>query len=804
MDRQPARYICIHGHFYQPPRENPWLEQIEVQESAHPWHDWNQRIAEECYEPNAKAPILDANGWVTEIVNNYEHISFDFGPTLLRWLEEKAPECYQTVLDADAASVASRSGHGNAIVQAYHHLIVPLASRRDKITEIIWGIKDFQYRFQRDPEGMWLPETAVDTETLDILAHHGIRFAILAPRQAARFRVSGGTFTELKSAGIDPTRPYFVKLPGNRSMTLFFYDGPISQAIAFEGLLSSGESLKNRLLGAFSDQRNWPQLAHIATDGESYGHHHRFGEMALAYCLDQLMKDPAIKLTNYGEYLERHPPTTEVEIHDRSSWSCAHGVGRWTEDCGCHVEKKPGWDQKWRKPLRRAMDFVRERVDEIFVREGARVLADPWKARDDYIRVVLDRQGSVHEFLELHGAHELGPHDAVLALELLEMERHRLGMYTSCGWFFDDLSGIETQQILRYAARVIQLAARFDTRLEDDFLAILSEARSNRRERFTGEQIYRNWIRGQVADLAKVAAHVTVASVFGLISLNGGIYCYKVKVEDSAREEFGERVLVVRRMTVQHSLTGELRHFVAALIYFGGVDFRCSVKEFEDMDSYEAMKTDLVHSCKEPSSTELTRLLDKYFPGDYFSLHHLFVEERARAVKTVTQQMYKEQAALFESFYRKHREFAKLIMTEEGPIPETFLAAARFVLRRTFLAELEKLGEGHFPDELAVILEEARFWKIDLDTRTAEKLISHRLLELVRDLEQDPGDTALSDEIIRFLDLCAEHELPVSLGPSQIVFFKIVRSIEIADRTALPHRFPDLAQRLAVRIGLEP
>jgi len=802
MEPQSPRYICIHGHFYQPPRENPWLEEIELQESAHPWHDWNQRINEECYAPNTEARILDAKGWLADIINNYEHISFDFGPTLLRWLEEKTPETYQAILDADAASGRAHSGHGNALAHAYHHLIMPLATRRDKVTEIVWGIEDFQHRFHRDPEGMWLPETAVDTETLCLLAQHGIRFTILAPRQAARFRVTGGAFTELNPAAIESTRPYFMKLPENRSIVLFFYDGSISQAIAFEGLLNSGEAFEKRLLAGFSDERTWPQLVHVATDGESYGHHHRFGEMALAYCLDRLMKDPSVTLTNYGEYLDWHPPTAEVEIHERSSWSCAHGVGRWSDDCGCRVASRPGWDQKWRKPLRRALDLVRDRVDTIFSREGARVLANPWAAREEYVRVVLAQHTNVSEFLTRHAVGRISRQDAVLALELLEMESNRLNMYTSCGWFFDDLSGIETQQVLRYAARVIQLAARFDALLEQDFLALLSEARSNRRDHITGDQIYRNWISRQIADLAKVAAHVTVASVFGVISVNGRAYCYNVKLDDSTREEFGDRFLVVRQMMVQNILTTEQRYFVAALVYFGGVDFRCSVKEFVDIASYDAMKSDLLDSVEQPSITELTRRLDRHFPGEYFSLHDLFVEERASAVKAVTRQMYEEQAVLFETFYRKHSEFVKLIMEEEAPIPDTFLASARFVLNRTFLGELEKLGEGHFPDELAMVLEEALFWKIDLDTRAAEKLISQRLLELVKELERDPSDADLPEEIIRFLDLCSHLELPVSLGSAQIVFFKIVRAIEAVKGMAFPPRFPELAQRLSVRIGL--
>ena len=316
------KYVCIHGHFYQPPRENPWLEKIEVQESAYPFHDWNQRINEECYTPNTRARILDQEGRLREIINNYEHISFDFGPTLLAWLEGHAPETYHAIIAADATSRKRRSGHGNAMAGGYNHVIMPFASARDKITQIIWGIEDFHKRFRRDPEGMWLPETAVDRESLEIMAEHGIAFTILAPRQASRFRNSAKEhWTALNPGSIDPSRPYRCHLSHGRSIVLFFYDGPVSQAIAFEDLLKSGAELKNRLLAIFSQGRSWPQLAHIATDGESYGHHHRFGEMALAYALERLLLESTIKLTNYGEFLEKHPPTAEVTFVENSSWS---------------------------------------------------------------------------------------------------------------------------------------------------------------------------------------------------------------------------------------------------------------------------------------------------------------------------------------------------------------------------------------------------------------------------------------------------------------------------------------------------
>ncbi|HYE72224.1 MAG TPA: glycoside hydrolase, partial [Blastocatellia bacterium] len=320
------RYVCIHGHFYQPPRENPWLEAIELQDSAYPYHDWNERITGECYAPNAASRLLDGEDRITEIVNNYARISFNFGPTLLTWMEKHAPETYQALLEADRESRKLFSGHGSAIAQVYNHIIMPLANERDKITQIIWGMRDFTARFGRQPEGMWLAETAVDIPTLELLAAHGIKFTILAARQAGRVRpVNSEHWVDVSNGRVDPKMPYLCRLPSGSTISLFLYDGPISQSIAFEGLLMNGEILANRLLGAFTEQTQ-SQLVHIATDGETYGHHHRYGDMALAYCLRFLESHGLAKITIYGEYLEKFPPTHEVEILENTSWSCAHGI----------------------------------------------------------------------------------------------------------------------------------------------------------------------------------------------------------------------------------------------------------------------------------------------------------------------------------------------------------------------------------------------------------------------------------------------------------------------------------------------
>ncbi len=477
------RHLCIHGHFYQPPRENPWLEAVEVQESAFPYRDWNERITAECYAPNAASRILDG-GHAERIVNNYAWISFNFGPTLLAWLERQEPEVYRAILEADALSAERFSGHGSALAQAYHHLILPLANRRDKRTQIAWGLADFEHRFGRPAEGMWLPETAVDLETLDLLAEAGVRFTILEPRQARRVRPTGGEWQEVGEGGLDPARPYAVALPSGRRLAVFFYDGAISRAVAFEGLLNNGEHLAARLLSSLPADSGRDGLIHIATDGETYGHHHRFGEMALSYALHHIESNNWAKLTNYGEYLETHPPQHEVEIAENTSWSCAHGVERWRSDCGCRTGGEPGWTQAWRAPLRQALDWLRDELAVLYERAAGEIFPDPWRARDAYIQVILNR-----------GRLPDGP-GRVRALALLEMQRHAMLMYTSCGWFFNDLAGIETVQILCYAGRALQLAEEvFEVALEEGFLRRLEHARSNAPEAGSGRDLYERQVR---------------------------------------------------------------------------------------------------------------------------------------------------------------------------------------------------------------------------------------------------------------------------------------------------------------------
>jgi len=503
-------YVCVHAHFYQPPRENPWLEVVEPERSAAPYHDWNARITAECYGPNGAARVQDSEGRVRAIRNNYASISFNFGPTLLAWMVEEAPEAYARVLAADRESVGRFGGHGSALAQPYNHMIMPLATARDRRTQVAWGIADFTRRFARDPEGMWLPETAVDLDTLEALAERGILFTILAPHQARRVRAVGADeWMEVGDGVPDTTIAYRQRLPSGRDIALFFYDGPASRAVAFEKLLDDGESLAATLLGmahAGGDER--PRLAHIATDGETYGHHHAHGDMALAVALERLESDSGVCLTDYGQFLAENAPAFEVEIREGTSWSCVHGVERWRSDCGCSTGGESGWSQAWRAPLRESLDRLSEDLSRVFETEGGRLLTDPWAARDAYVDVVLGGEEERSAFLASWcvAEDEAGRRRA---LRLLEMQRNAMLSFTSCGWFFNDLAGIETRQILRYAARAVELAGSVGAvHVREPFLQQLAAARGNGPDAPDGRHVLlAEWRSSRVGAVDVAAAH---------------------------------------------------------------------------------------------------------------------------------------------------------------------------------------------------------------------------------------------------------------------------------------------------------
>jgi len=704
------RYVTIHGHFYQPPRESPWLEAVEVQDSALPYHDWNARVTAECYASNTAARRTDPQGRIIDIVNNFERISFNVGPTLLHWLERQRPDVYARILEADRLSVRARGGHGNAIAQAYNHVIMPLASLRDKITQVRWGIRDFRHRFGREPEGMWLPEAAVDRETLRVLVDHGVRFTILSPRQARRLRAPGGEWREL-GARIDPTRPYRWDAGDGRSLALFFYDGPISHAIAFEGLLGSADALVARLRQGFEDGRAAAQLVHVATDGESYGHHHRFGEMALAAACHQIERDPELTLTNYGAFLAGHPPTEAVEVVEPSSWGCVHGVERWRADCGCSTGR-PGWHQRWREPLREALDGIRDALDPLFEVRAARLLEDPWAARDGYIQVVVDRSpDSVTTFLARHQRRPLTDAERIEALKLLELQRHRLLMYTSCGWFFDDVSGIEAVQVLKYAARALQLAREVGgpADLEDRFVRRLAAAPSNVPELGSADVIYRRQVLPAVVDLRRVIAHCAIAATEATKGTQAtAVYAYRVCRLDWQRETSGDRALAVGRLRVTAEVTTETEEAAVAVLHFGGHDFHCTLRSGLEPTAFSSVRDELFQRFSQGLS-DVVRALDRHFPGPAYGIRDLFLEERRRILAAVTDAVLRRYEETYRRFYEENRGLLQYLREADAPAPEALVLAARYVLRREIARELEALAEAEgIPTRLAELVEEAR------------------------------------------------------------------------------------------------
>jgi alpha-amylase/alpha-mannosidase (GH57 family) len=802
------RYICIHGHFYQPPRENPWLEEIELQESAYPYHDWNERITAECYGPNAASRILDDRDRIVSIVNNYAKVSFNFGPTLLSWMEEHAPEVYSAILAADIESCERFSGHGSAIAQAYNHTILPLANRRDKRTQVLWGIRDFEQRFRRPPEGMWLPETAVDAETLEVLAECGIRFTILAPSQAKRVRRIGSrNWRDVGGARIDPTQAYEVRLPSRRSLAVFFYDGPISRAVAFERLLERGERLADRLLGAFDDKRGHPQLVHIATDGETYGHHHRSGEMALAYALHHIESNGLATLTNYGEYLERHPPDLQVEVIDQTAWSCVHGVGRWWRDCGCNSGGNPGWNQSWREPLRNALDWIRDAAAPRFETAARELLRDPWSARDDYVAVILDPSPSSRErFLKSHASRDLSPEERIRTWKLMELQRRLMLSYTSCGWFFDELSGIETVQVLQYAGAALQLAQDlFQNGIEEEFLSRLGKARSNVPDQGDGAAIYRRVVQPALVDLERVAAHYAISSLFDAYEESARVYSYTATREDYRSFRAGKARLVLGRALFTSRVTGDSAPISFGVLHFGGHNLNAGVRTYRGEEAYEQLVSDTVTAFERGDFAETIRRMDDLFGGSTYSLKSLFRDERRRILDTILNSTLEEAATIYAQIYENNAALMRFLADLGLALPKAFQTTAEFVLNMRLRQALDALEPDLEEARAAVVA--ARRDGASLDSVSVAFALRETLQRLSVGLETDTFDARRLAALDGLVAFASELPFEVALDRVQNAYYRLLkrRYPEIARRTdeesrAWARLFRSLGERLAVRV----
>ncbi len=767
------RFVCIHGHFYQPPRENAWLEVIEQQDSAHPFHDWNSRIAFECYGPNAFSRILNAQGLITNIVNNYRGISFNFGSTLLHWLETHAPLAYRAILDADIQSAAVNQGHGNAIAQVYNHIILPLANRRDKETQVAWGIRDFEHRFARKPEGMWLAETAVDTETLEVLAEYGIRFTVLAPRQARAVKaLQQGVWEPVNEYTLNTTRPYAVHLPSGRSISVFFYDGESSRKVAFNHLLDDGKSFASELLSRF-EMHEEPQLVHIATDGESYGHHHKHGDMALAFCLDELTRAEGVELINYAAFLERFPPTHEVQIEESSSWSCMHGIERWRSDCGCNTGGNPSWNQSWRGPLRRALDWLRDRLTPIFEEQLSPFVADVWRARNHYIEVMMDRsEVNVDRFIFSHCGAQLMGAQKTKFIRMLEMQRQSLLMYTSCGWFFDEVSGIETVQILQYAARAIQLAeSETKVQLLSDFLTLLEQVPSNKPEIAHAAQLFRTEIDPVQLSLTKVGMHYAVASLFDEFPETLTICNYRAESEDYERMDAGSLRLAVGKTKVFSNITYSEKLFYFSVLYLGQNHIIGNASSLMNDDQYAAMKQKVIAAFEASNVSEVIGHMQDSFGEDKFSLWNLFKDEQRKVIRQIVDQDLEQAQDSYRKIYNRNYNMMQVLRSANLPVPSLFLQNLFLVVNQDLKHCFDHARL--YPARIEKLAREVQTWNVPLEKEEIAFAAGKRIMLEIRDLPNKKGELKAVTNINRTLNVLNRLSIAPDWWQAQNELFKV-------------------------------
>jgi len=768
------KYICIHGHFYQPPRENPWLEEVELQDSAYPFHDWNERVTDECYSRNATSRILNSQKKIIKIVNNYAKMSFNFGPTLLSWMEKKDPEVYADILKADKISQEKFSGHGSALAQVYNHIILPLANKHDKRTQIYWGIRDFEYRFKRKPEGMWLAETAVDLESLSIMAEYGIKFTILAPHQAKSVKpITSFDWFDVSGQRIDPKKPYLCYLPSGKSIAIFFYDGPMSRAVAFEGLLKSGDDFTRRLLGGF-DYGNGQerQLVHIATDGETYGHHHRFADMALAYAINKIETENLATLTVYGEYLEKFPPQEEVRIFENTSWSCAHGIERWRADCGCCLGTNPKWNQKWRAPLRQALDWLNEEAAGVYASQLSPYVKDVWGARNAYIDVMLNRnEKNIEKFITEQVVKAVNETEKVKVLKLLEMQRNAQLMYTSCGWFFDELSRIEPVQILKYAARVIQLILELDERnVENNFLDLLANANSNEEEYKDGRDIYNSLVRPSVVGLLRVGVHYAVSSLFEDYPKETNVYCYSVIKDEYKKKEANRLKLCIGRGSVRSHITLEKTPVFFVGFHMGNHNMIRGI-DCMSLGDYTRAEKEILDAFEARKIPETTRLIDKYFGHENYTIQHLFRNEQQKILDEVLKTTMEQIEGSFMEIYEQHYPLMQLQKELPVRLPKVLSTVVEFVLSHEMCQEIER--EPLNLKRIQVLAWELKRWSFARDRDGMSLVTSARLSKLMEQLSWQQGDALFIENIVALLNILNTLKFDVNLWKAQNIFFDL-------------------------------
>lgn len=802
-------YVCVHGHFYQPPRENPSLEAVERQPGAAPFHNWNERILRESYRPNAFARIVDHHGQVLKIVNNYEFLSFNIGPTLMSWLARHDIETYRRILAADRRSCDRNNGHGNAIAQVYNHIILPLANERDKHTQVRWGIADFRKRFNRDPEGMWLAETAIDQDTLRVLIEEGIKFTIVAPSQVQRCRQMAtgdqpaSDWDEVGGGQIDPTRPYRCFVPGLPAgqdyIDIFVYDGPISGDMGFSDILQSSQSFADRIGQAIRGDREEAQLISVATDGETFGHHREGAERALAYALQHEFVDRDWQVISYARYLNLFPPTWELELKPVTAWSCAHGVERWQNDCGCGGGGE--WHQQWRAPLRQALDWLRDELIEIYEVTGEELFKDPWAARDAYIDVICDRTPqTIDQFLAAHQHHELTQIERTDALSLLEMQRHAMLMYTSCGWFFEEISRPEGTQILRYAARAIELAEDVcGESLEEDFMAKLALAPSNIPQFKDGAGVYQAQVQSARISIQQVVAHYAMSSLFHTYHREQRLYCHTLVHQDYQKQTMGPLTLALGQVSVVSEITQARANYAFAVCHFGGQEFLCGIRPFKNRRAYNRAKDAVLGTFAQGIMVQTIAAIQTQFGEHTFNLQQLFGEERQHIMQLLSQNTLHQLNQLYTQIYRENYGVLMAFHRENMEVPRELQVAAEITLSHRTIDVLRRLEQDlsdidenivaistGYLGELEGIAIEANHLHCHLTLPTAAPLLEGLILQSLRQLLRIETDTQTSDcalavnpiaiqGIQRLITLGVNLGLHLNLERSQEVYYHYIQ-----------------------------
>ena len=847
-------YVTVHGHFYQPPRENPYLDAIERQPSATPFHDWNERIHWECYRPNAFARVLNDHGEVVGIVNNYEYMSFNIGPTLMSWLKRYDVEVYQRILEADTKSSQRLNGHGNAIAQVYNHIILPLANERDKYTQIRWGKEDFRSRFGRDPEGMWLAETAVDYATLEALVAEKIKFIILAPSQAQRCRPCPteddphSQWHEVGGNQIDPTRPYRCYLDsqeiGKKSQAyidIFFYDGPISRDMGFSDVVYNSHHFAGRVGAAIRGDHRQSQLISVATDGETFGHHKKGTEKTLAYAFIGEFPRHGWTVTNYAHYLSLNPPSWEVQLKPVTAWSCAHGVDRWQDDCGCGGEGGV-WHQKWRRPLRNALNWLRDQLIDVYEKHGSVLFRDPWQARDEYIHVMSDRShANVSRFLSRHQTHELNAGEQVEALRLLEMQRHSLLMFTSCGWFFEEISRPEGTQILRYAARALELAGDVSgVQLEKGFLKRLILAPSNVEEFKHGADIYHKLVLTAQIGFKQVAAHYAITSLFNhhQNTVSGQdtdkqshgnyqrVYCYTAHELDYYKQRIGPLTMVVGHLQLVSDITWESENLIFAVLHLGGWDFHCCIQQFTGRRNYGEIKEKLLTALQQASVAHVILVMTQVFGGEAFSLQTLFAEERHRIMRLLSQETLARLDQLYTQAYRDNYSVIMAFHRDGLEVPRELQVAAEIALGHRCLITLRSLQQAQLSleqdineaqlnwnlmVELEAISHEAEHLRCQLNIPEGNQILEQLIVKLLWQLLYDANSNLDTDiqRLERLIDIGYKLHIGINLNHSQELYWSCLHSqilpritnINSEAETIQCRQLLKLGQKLAVDVS---